>query len=299
VKNNVSVPERLLLAYCRHFPVQRGKLRLVNAAWRRVSGTAATSRIAVLSTGHRVTCDIAQLLQRQYYFFGTYWLERAELACWQAVARQSPTVFDVGANLGIYSLSARAANPDSTIHAFEPTPQHAAHLRGTLAANGVTGVHVHEAAVGGTSGEAVLNVSTGDLHENEGMNFITATPQAALTHPVRMTSLDDFCETHGVGRVDLVKMDVEGNERAVLDGARRLLAEGRLGTVFVELNWGSQPGLPCPATGVVDALSAHGFEFSEPRLPLRFRAPGSWLRACSNVVARQTPSVKRSLSRAI
>lgn len=290
---STPLAERLLLAYARHFPIQRGKLRIVDALWQRAVGTTGTSKMATLDTGHRIACDIAHRLQRQYYFFGTYWMERTELSCWRAVARQSRTVFDVGANLGIYSLSARAANPDSTVHAFEPTPTHAAHLRGTLAANGVDGVHVHEAAVGRVSGEAVLNVCTGDRLDNEGMNFVTATPQAPETLSIRMTSLDDFCETHGIESIDLMKMDVQGIERDVLDGARRLLAEGRLGTVFVELNWEDSPGQPCPATDVVDVLAMRGFEFSEPRWPLRFRPPGSWLRACPDVVARRADSTER------
>lgn len=276
--------ERALVAYARRFPVQKGKVRVVDRLWQRAAGAAGDRRTARLDSGFDIVCDLSQQLQRQYYYFGTYWLERAELACWQEIARRSATVLDVGANLGVYSLAARAANAESVIHAFEPTPAHAAHLRQTLSSNGIQGLHVHELAVGATSGEAVLNMWSGDRGDNEGMNFITDAPRSAETVAVQMTSLDDFCARQGILRIDLMKMDVQGNERTVLNGAQRLLSDERIGTVFVELNWGDTPA--CPATAVVEVLESAGFLFSEPRWPLRFRASGPWMRACQDVVAR-------------
>lgn len=285
--------ERALKAYARRFPVQKGKVRVVERLWKQAAGESGHRRTARLDSGFDIACDLSQQLQRQYYYFGTYWLERAELACWQEVARRSTTVLDVGANLGVYSLAARAANAESAIHAFEPTPAHAAHLRQTVASNGIEGLHVHELAVGATSGEAVLNLWSGERGDNEGMNFITDAPRSAETLAVRITSLDDFCDQQGIQRIDLMKMDVQGNERAVLDGAKRLLDEGRIGTVFVELSWDDTPA--CPATAVVEAFAAAGFLFSEPRWPLRFRERGPWMSACEDVVARKPEPSRAAL----
>lgn len=278
--------ERILRAYTLRFPIHRGKSRIVEALWKQAAGASGTARIADLETGHQIVCDIAQQLQRQYYYFGTYWLERTELACWRAIARESETVFDVGANLGIYTLNACAANPSSVVHAFEPTPAHAAHLRRTLEANGIESTHVHEMAIGDKSGEAFLNLWAGGQNDNEGMNFITSAPRSVETLSVRVRSLDDFCQTNDIDHIDLMKMDVQGNERAVLDGATRLLAERRLRTLFVELNWDPDPDQPCTASEVVEVLAANGFKFSKPHWPLRFQAPGPWLRNCSDVVAQ-------------
>lgn len=290
VPSPAPLAERLLRAYARHFPLHRGKVRLVDTLWRAAAGRAGATRTATLTTGHRIHCDLNQQLQRQYYYFGTYWRERREIACWQNVARQSRTILDVGANLGIYTWSARAANPACTVHAFEPTPAHAAHLRHTIKVNSVTSVHVHEAAVGRESGEAVLNLWSGESRDNEGMNFVTDAPQTAESLPVRVVSLDDFCDTNGIDSVDLLKMDVQGNEQAVLSGARRMLGKGRIGTVFVELNWEVEAGGTSPASEVVDSLSRLGFEFSEPVWPLRFRDAGPWLRSCTDIVARKARS---------
>ena len=94
--------ERLLIWYARQFPVRRGKLRIVNSFWRPAIGRGSLRRIADLKYGGlSLPVDLGEQLQRQFYFFGTYFIEDAILDCWQAVARDSSVIFDVGANAGI------------------------------------------------------------------------------------------------------------------------------------------------------------------------------------------------------
>ena len=75
-------------------------------------------------------CDLGEMLQRQFYFFGTYFLEEDILRCWEAAAKGAKVVLDVGANAGIYSLAALAAQPDVTVYAFEPTPRNCSSAAG-------------------------------------------------------------------------------------------------------------------------------------------------------------------------
>jgi FkbM family methyltransferase len=230
-------------------------------------------------------CDISEMLQRQFYFFGTYVLEEDLLHCWEAEAERARIVFDVGANAGIFSLTALAANRNAVVHAFEPTPEIAARLRRTAVENALAQLHVHEAAVAGTDGRATLRRWRGELDSNEGMNFITV-PDEPGTELVRTVSLDSFCETHRLGRIDLLKLDIQGQEPLALAGAKQLLAAGRIGTIFCELNWAPRAGERCPATEVIQTLEASGYEFSPPATPLHWRPSGPWLRGLSDVIAR-------------
>ena len=63
--------------------------------------------------GFKMSCDLSEMLQRQFYFFGTYFLEEDILSCWETAAKGAKVVLDVGANAGIYSLAALAVQPDA------------------------------------------------------------------------------------------------------------------------------------------------------------------------------------------
>lgn len=123
------------------------------------------------------------------------------------------TAVDVGAWYGpwTYWLSRRAR----AVEAFEPNPELAAMLRSTVRPN----VTVHEAALSGASGEATLNVPVLGLG-SEGTASIEPMDSPASTHRVRTLRLDEL----DFGRVGLIKIDVEGHERTVLEGCLGLLA---------------------------------------------------------------------------
>jgi len=277
--------ESLLKIYARHFPIDRGKYRIVERFWERAAGNGNRMRKAKLNAGgFAMDCDISKALQRQFYFFGTYFLERDHLACWSEDASGATTIFDVGANLGIYSLTAAAANPGAEIHAFEPTPQLAAHLGKTLSDNGLTRIRVVEAAVSGSTGTAVLNLWGSEEEGNEGLNFVTDSARAAHSLPVTTVSLDDYCEREGITRVDLLKLDIQGNEAEALRGADHLLREGRIARIYTELNWSAEPG-PCPASEVIEILERHGYRFTSPGSNQSPQPKGPWLHSLSDIVA--------------
>src|SRR5829696_3534049 len=103
----MNVVEAALIGYARHFPVRAGKLRVVNALWRAGVRNDDFLRIATLDHGgFRMSCDLNEMLQRQYYFFGTYFVEQHMLRLWADMAHGAHVIFDVGANNGIFSLAA-------------------------------------------------------------------------------------------------------------------------------------------------------------------------------------------------
>jgi FkbM family methyltransferase len=281
-----SLGEGALYAYGRYFPVRRGKMRILNALYGRVVPPDDTIRIARLKFGtFTMRCDLRQFLQRQFYFFGTYLDEADILESWCEFARNAPIVFDVGANAGIFSLAALAARPSGIVHAFEPTHEIAAQLRQTVQSNHLTALSVHEVAIGRNEGTAYLHFCKGDKGDNDGMNFVTESEESGATMPIPVTTLDAFCNKEKISRIDLLKLDIQGNEAEALLGAQRLLEEGRIGVVFTELNWAEKPALRCPASESVGLLYKHGFLFAEPKKPLSFRSPGSWMRSLSEIIA--------------
>jgi FkbM family methyltransferase len=225
-----------LMTYARYFPIRRGKLRVVNALWRMAAEEGNFNRIAKLHDGgFKIPCDISEMLQRQFYFFGTYFLEKDILTCWRMLAKNAPVVFDIGANAGIFSLAALSVNPAAMVHAFEPTPEIAARLRATVLLNQLDHLVVNEAAVGDHDGAATLWRWRGEGDNNGGMNFTTSDDRVG-GETVPLLSLDHYCADNDIDRIDLLKIDIQGNEPRVFAGAARLLREKRIGAIFSELN---------------------------------------------------------------
>ena len=278
--------ENLLISYARRFPIRRGKMRIVNSMWRTVTGRDDTQRVATLKySAFKVPCDLNEMLQRQFYFFGTYFVEEEILTCWASAARQARIIFDVGANAGIYSFAALSSQPDAIVHAFEPTPEIAARLRASVQLNELNQLRVHQLAVSKRNGHGTLMRCRGETGCNEGMNFLSADVHESSGERIETVSLDDFCGRHRIDYVDLLKVDVQGQESAVLSGAERLITSGRIGMIFMELNWSTDREKNCPASDSVYFLDRAGYRFSRPGKHLKWHKAGEWLRGLGDVVA--------------
>lgn len=133
------------------------------------------------------------------------------------------TVLDVGANIGYFSLlAARLVGETGTVWAFEPAPHVLDLLRRNVQENGYEQrIHVVPHAVGNTCG-------TARLYANLTAHFLCSLYETTSRHPfeegqydafdVTCTSLDAWAAEQGWPPIDLVKMDVEGAEKAALEG---------------------------------------------------------------------------------
>jgi FkbM family methyltransferase len=284
--NYHSTLDGFLVWYARRFPIRRGKLRAINAFWRATIRGENTSRLAnLVHGGLKMRCDLTEMLQRQFYFFGTFFVEEDILRCWAIAAKGAQVIFDVGSNAGIYSLAALAVQPDVTVHAFEPTPEIAGRLRETAKLNGLNRLFVHEVAVSSQNGYASLKRCRGDLGTNEGMNYIASDVGDSCLEPVQTVSLDHFCQHYEIDYVDVLKLDIQGHEHFALEGAEHLVMTGRVGMIFMELNWAGTAGSTCAATESIRLLERAGYRFSRPGKCLKWEQGGEWLRTLSDVVA--------------
>jgi hypothetical protein len=117
------------------------------------------------------------------------------------------------------------------------------------------------------------------------MNFITSAADDPGAERVRTVSLDSFCAENEVECIDLLKLDIQGQEHQALAGAAHLLNTARIGTIFTELNWARDKVATCPATESIRILEKAGYRFSKAARPLHWRGAGEWMRGLSDVVA--------------
>jgi FkbM family methyltransferase len=142
------------------------------------------------------------------------WVHEAELAFVARFAVPDGLAVDVGANKGVYLH--KMSKHFATVHAYEPQPSLSAFLKRAAPRN----VTVHAAAVSDHRGVARLGIPVAaNLNELATIDHPETLPGEVRFVDVPSIRLDD----EGLPRLDFMKIDVEGHELAVLNGARGLI----------------------------------------------------------------------------
>lgn len=148
-------------------------------------------------------------------WLGSY--EAEQTARFTSLLESGDVVYDLGAHVGWYTLIAsRRVGPSGRVHSFEPLPENLTYLHRHLEMNGCENVSVHRVAVSDASGEASFSTADGRFQGR-----LTDGPESDLT--VETVRLNDLVASGRVPPPDLVKIDVEGAETAVLRGAESVL----------------------------------------------------------------------------
>ena len=157
------------------------------------------------------------------------------------LARAARATLDVGAHVGFYSLLAAHANPSGRVLAFEPLPKAAERFRRNVAENRLTNVELFECALGDAEGSATLYHepdSAEGVPTSSGLSsdffqlpyYVSHGVKAGID--VRVRTLDEVARERNVARIDLIKIDTETTEPAVLAGAAKTLERDRPDLVF-------------------------------------------------------------------
>ncbi len=205
---------------------------------RRVSGEdLASVDVAASNGGRRVHVRMqrhggADQIARQVGEGGLWGFEPPLPALFVELARASTgAVVDVGANTGLYSLLAAAANRTLQVHAVEPLPALGALLDANLALNSRLRrrVHRHEVAMSDKTGKAMLYLPApcGGIVETSASLDPAFKEEIATAVEVDTRTLDDLWLAIGRPQVGIVKVDTEGTEHLVLRGAAGVLAQSR------------------------------------------------------------------------
>ena len=214
---------RALLWYARRVPYHRGKTRL-SSYLRTAFGVQLDGESVELRDGLLWSLDRGDYMSQDLYWSGAN--DRAELRHALKAMPPGGVMLDVGANFGFYSISIAARLRQAcVVHAFEPNPATFDRLERNISLNGSTAVTAHQMGVSDRMGHAGIVEVPG----HSGAAYLSAGSDVAVT------SLDRFCESAGIERVDLIKIDAEGAEPRILRGAAGVLERFRP-TLLLELN---------------------------------------------------------------
>ena len=224
---------RILLRWYEWYsPLSVGKnrlLKLVNA----VRPLKGRFRIRT-KFGAIMDVNLEQQVQRRLYFQGIHEKNVLELMRDMSMDRREGSVFcDIGANVGQHSLFCALNLRFEKIYAFEPYPSTFAALRQNILLNSLEGkIAAVNLALSDKMAEYGMEVPS---LSNDGMNYLLSGLKPDRSIVVRSTTLDSFAYENGITRIDMMKIDVEGAELNVVRGARGLLMDKRIGTLFVEV----------------------------------------------------------------
>ncbi len=148
--------------------------------------------------------------------------------------RPGMTVYDIGANIGFFSLmAARIVGPRGTVISFEADPEIAARLRENLARNQFTQARVEQKAVWSESTTVTFERVDPNTSPDRGLGHVSTSGTTLASITVEAVSLDQYTASHPPP--DFLKCDVEGAEVAVFQGAERLLS-GKRPILLVEMH---------------------------------------------------------------
>ncbi len=143
-------------------------------------------------------------------------------------------ILDVGANVGQFaSLAATLFSKESTIYSFEPAKKTYADLVKKVSAN--TQIKTFHMGMGDAIGEIEL------FYDGEGSVLASAyriNDQFKYSEKVAISTVDIFCKEQNIQSIDLLKIDVEGFELNVIQGAKQLIESKKV--QFIQFEFGNQ-----------------------------------------------------------
>lgn len=191
--------------------------------------------VNVSQNAHFRTHHYGYQIENDLYWkgFGNGW-EATSLRLWCKLALNAKSIFDIGANTGIYALSAKAVNPTARVYAIEPVARVHTRLEANIALNNWD-IMAIQAGISGTSGTATLYDTTGEHEYSASLekNMLTGS-EDVVEYKINTYSMSDFLKERNEDRIDLVKIDTEKHEQAVLRGFGDIIT-AKQPTVIIEI----------------------------------------------------------------
>lgn len=142
---------------------------------------------------------------------------------------------DIGANIGTFTCFIAAMG--HTVHAFEPIPETFVRLRNNVKHNGLLDrARLNCLAVGQEQTLAAFRIQENSPATNRlAVLGQGQSPDGASVQVVAVVTVDDYCARQNLDSIDFLKVDVEGMEPYVLQGARRLLTARKIAAILIEI----------------------------------------------------------------
>jgi FkbM family methyltransferase len=194
----------------------------------------------------------------------TFAIKEPETLEWlQKVIRAESVFWDIGANIGIYSLYAAMIAKDCKVLSFEAEAQNYANLCKNIWINNLDNIRPYVIGVSGESSDGsfidlhLSDVSTGGAVHNLGDRSPWFAGNVVFRQPCYCSTVDNLVEKHALPSPTVLKIDVDGIETSILEGAKKILMK-TVKTILLEIDSDNQNEVSKMTT----ILSGFGFTLS-------------------------------------
>lgn len=146
-------------------------------------------------------------------------------------------IFDVGANIGNFSKELFYIYPKSKFYCFEPFPSTFEKLTCNLRRRNY---NLYQLALGDKSQLVTVPQNNSNQPDTNTLVGAIKTTDSAKHDSITISTVDEFCRNHSIKTISLLKIDTEGFDLKVLQGASNMLCKGNIKVVYVEC--GLDPG---------------------------------------------------------
>jgi len=172
------------------------------------------------------------------YRISTYESKEPETLDWfDKALRDNDVVFDIGANIGLYSIYAAKTKSKAQIYSFEPEAQNFTRLQRNILLNELKNIVPVNVALASGTAFGYLHVS--ELIASSALHSFSTSQlgtQAKFKQGIMGISLDDLVLKYGLAQPSLVKIDVDGIEEGIVEGGKRVLSNPACRELLIEIN---------------------------------------------------------------
>lgn len=232
---------------------------------KRLSFLIPDRHLLVRSNGSKIYLNLREYPSMIYRAFGVY--EYWQMQVVKKLVDRPATVIDVGACKGDYSLLlAKSMGDSGTVLTFEPDPDNSHWISKSIRANGYKCIRLNRLAISDAAGEMPFYVGKKSGWGSLIFHEETSRSQSeVITVPVR--TLDSALEAEGVAAVDFMKIDVEGAEQQVVNGARDTLINSPELAILMDLHLDEQEDRQ-QLTSSLESLGFKLFSIGPPLSPI-------------------------------
>jgi FkbM family methyltransferase len=169
-----------------------------------------------------INLNLNDWIQKQIFYFGRYEIEKNETLFWQNIIKPKQYVFDIGANIGYYTLQALArVGSEGRVFSFEPVAATFKKLRDNINLNNFSNAIIEKLALLDKRDKIELYIadetSIGSSSISMHVNFSGEKEFADAI------SLDEYVIEKNINKIDIIKIDVEGCESRVIEGMKNVM----------------------------------------------------------------------------
>lgn len=168
-------------------------------------------------------------------------------------------MFDVGANIGQTWEWFRKYEPGAKIYCFEPVLKTYDELKAKTIND--KNCVLENIAFSNEAGEKIIKIFSGNSALNSLKDDVMNTGLDAHEENIKIDTIDNYCFNNGINKIDFLKIDTEGYELNVLEGAMQMLSSANISIVFCEIGFLKSNNRNTYFADLVEWLSIRDYHF--------------------------------------